>query len=140
MKLDKDFFTATDKAILLFDGDCKFCSRWVNILIRNDKYDVFRFATLKHAAVEDLLQRLGMQEVPSSVLLIYGNNIYSRSDVIIKTGLLLRGRWVALALLKIVPRFIRNAAYDFVARNRYKWFGRRESCYLPEKKYNHKFL
>lgn len=130
-----------DKSIILFDGVCNLCNGTVNFLIRRDRGDRFRFATLQ----SDTGRRLwaihhdaGLP--PDSFVLIENDKTYDKSTAFLRIVQKLPGGWKLLSGALIIPRFLRDAAYSFVARNRYKWFGKKPSCMLPEPGISYKFL
>ncbi|MEP7167743.1 MAG: DCC1-like thiol-disulfide oxidoreductase family protein [Bacteroidota bacterium] len=126
--------------IILFDGVCNYCSRWVDLIIRNDKKDYFRFATLQSETAKDLLSQ---KRIPSqhflptmsgqadSVILIENGKIFFKSEAGLRIQRKLRFPFPLLYSLIIFPKFIRDAVYNFIANNRYKWFGKKEICRVP---------
>jgi predicted DCC family thiol-disulfide oxidoreductase YuxK len=132
---------AAGKFIILFDGVCNFCNRWVQLIIRYDKKDIFRFTPLQSVTGQQLLAQSGQQKVnPESVVLIENGKYYFRSSAALRIFFRLSGLWKLLIIFYIVPVFIRDAAYNIIARNRYPWFGRRENCMVPDEKTKAKFL
>ena len=131
----------TQHPILLFDGVCNLCNAWVQLVIRYDKKGRFRFAALQSDAGQELLKKLGLpQEELTSLVLIEGDKFYVRSTAALRIARNLSGLWPLAYWFIIVPGFIRNYVYDFVARNRYRWFGREESCMLPTPDLQKRFL
>jgi predicted DCC family thiol-disulfide oxidoreductase YuxK len=133
---------AHKQPVLFFDGVCNLCNGLVQFVIRHDKKKQFLFASLQSAAGAAALDGLKKQsgEVPDSVILFYKGKYYARSSAAIMLARLLRGPWQLLSAGYIIPRFIRDAAYNFIARNRYKWFGRQEACWLPAPELKERFL
>lgn len=128
-------------SIILFDGVCNFCSGMVNFIIRQDKQKVFRFAALQSEAGQKLLEQYGLpKEKFDSFLLIDKGKVYKSSTA----GLKLYGRlpwyWKWTQVFWIVPSFLRDAVYNFIARNRYRWFGKKESCMVPTAEVRSRFL
>lgn len=101
-------------------------------MLKRDRQKRFRFATLQSAAGANVVA-IGSKPAtsPGSVILYYDGKYYYKSAAALKTALLLGGIWSLLYVFIVFPRFIRDAVYDTVARNRYKWFGRRQSCMVP---------
>ena len=128
--------------ILFFDGVCNLCNNFVQLVIKNDKQAKFRFSSLQSGTGDTVRQHLlqSMGPVPDSLILLYKGRFYFKSDAAIMTARLLGGAWSLLTLGYILPRFLRNAIYDRVARNRYKWFGKRDSCMIPTPELNERFL
>lgn len=132
----------TAEPILFFDGVCNLCNRFVQVVIRNDKKAIFRFASLQSRTgqqVQDLIkEREG--RVPDSLVLWYKNEYYIKSDAVLKAAGTLGGFWLFLLPGYLLPRFVRNKIYDFVARNRYRWFGRKDECMIPTEELKSRFL
>jgi len=118
--------------VIVFDGVCRLCSRWVRFIVRHDRNARFRFAPMQSAPGRELLLAHGLDpEDPLSFLLVEGGVGYSDSDAILRVLRGCGGPWRMASALRIVPRALRNAAYRWLARNRYRWFGRNDSCMLP---------
>jgi predicted DCC family thiol-disulfide oxidoreductase YuxK len=133
--------TASGKDIILFDGDCNFCTGWVIWTIKRDKKDRFRFCAMQTDKGRQVLNDAGQSsDSGDSVVLIREGNIYKRSDAALRIFAGLGGLYKLINVFLIVPGVIRNGIYDFIASRRYKWYGKRESCYLPDEKIRSKFL
>ncbi len=117
--------------IVLFDGTCAFCDRTVRLLTRLDRKQLLRYAPLESEAGRYLLERFKVSESIDSIVLIYEDHARVESNAAIAIARLLRFPWSLAAMLKIMPRPIRDACYRFIARHRYKVFGRVEQCSLP---------
>jgi predicted DCC family thiol-disulfide oxidoreductase YuxK len=129
------------QAIVLFDGVCNYCNRWVNFIIRHDKKDHFRFAPLQSPAAEELLRRHNIPAVDlNTFVLIENDRPYFRTTAGLRILKKLNGLYPLLYALIIVPPFIRNVAYRIISKNRYKWWGKRESCMMPDEQVRRKFL
>jgi predicted DCC family thiol-disulfide oxidoreductase YuxK len=127
--------------IILFDGICNFCNAGINFIIRQDKKRVFRFAALQSEAGQQLLRRHGLPtEGFESFILLQDGKVYQKSDAGLKVYGALPWYWKWTQLGWLAPKFLRDAAYDFVARNRYKWFGKKESCTVPTPELRSRFL
>ena len=127
--------------IILFDGVCNFCNDSINTIIKLDKKGVFKFAAIQSEVGQRLLKVYGYSDKNlSTVVLICDGRLYTKSDAALQTFKHLGGWWRYLRILTIVPRFIRNAVYDFIARNRYKWFGKKEECMIPTPDVRARFL
>jgi predicted DCC family thiol-disulfide oxidoreductase YuxK len=129
-----------DKKVILFDGVCNLCNAVVAFLIHRDRKDVFRFAALQSEAGAQLAERLGLAASDlSSVVLLEGDRAFTKSTAALR---ILRGLpWYrVLYPLVAVPPFIRDAVYDWVARNRYGWFGKRDACMVPSPEVRGRFL
>ena len=128
--------------IILFDGVCNLCNGFVQFIIRRDPAGRFRFAALQSEAGQALLAAHGLAPVaePESVLLLSGGRLYSHSDAVLQIARGLGWPWRLAGVGKVLPRTWRDALYRFVARHRYRWFGRQESCMLPTPALKNQFL
>ncbi len=127
--------------IILFDGVCNFCNRTVRVIIKYDKTDKFHFAQLQSDFAKALLLKQGLdQKELSSVILIDGDQVYTKSDAVIRIAQQLRGWPTIFSYSKWLPKAIRNFFYDFIARYRYRLFGKQDNCIMPDKKMQDKFL
>lgn len=131
--------------IILFDGVCNLCNGFVQFIIRHDAAGRFRFAALQSAAGQAVLTTQGLDAAtvaaePDSVLLQQDGQLYSHSEAVLRIAQGLGGPWRALLLGRLLPRPWRDAAYRFVARHRYRWFGRQDSCSLPTPELQARFL
>lgn len=127
--------------VLLFDGVCNLCNESVQWVIRHDPQAIFRFASLQSEAGQQLLRQhnLPTNELNTVVLIDVGR-AYTRSDVPLHIFRKIGGAWPLLTVLRIVPSPLRNAVYDWIARNRYRWFGKKEACWLPTPALKSRFL
>lgn len=119
-----------DKQILFFDGVCNLCNGFVDFLVSRDKERRLRYAPLQGKTARDLLGDARTREL-STVVLWRDGAVSERSDAALNAIAELGGIWILARALKGLPRFFRDRAYDFVARNRYKMFGKRDTCRLP---------
>jgi predicted DCC family thiol-disulfide oxidoreductase YuxK len=131
----------TDKPLILFDGVCNFCNAGVNFIIRQDKQKNFLFAPLQSEAGQKILHeyKLPVKDFESFVLIDDGK-VYKKSAASLKVMSKLPWYWKGLQIFWIVPAFIRNAVYDFIAKNRYKWFGKKDTCMIPTPEVRSRFL
>ena len=129
------------KAIVLFDGVCNFCNSAVNFIIKHDKKKQLHFAALQSEKASELLSLAGEKEYAiNSIVLFENDKLYKRSSAILRIARYLNGGYFLLTGLLIVPAFIRDAVYNVVARKRYKWFGKKESCMVPANEVKERFL
>jgi predicted DCC family thiol-disulfide oxidoreductase YuxK len=127
--------------ILLFDGVCNFCAWSVRFVIDRDPQQVFRFASLQSDSGRRLLSEHGLDaDAIDSVILIEDGRAWRESDAALRVCRHLRAPWSWLWLLRVLPRFLRDAIYRFIARNRYRWFGKMESCMIPTPEIRARFL
>lgn len=133
----------SDHPIMLFDGVCNLCNGTVHFVIDRDPNGVIRFAALQSEAGKRVLSERGValpEGDPDSVLLVEGDRVYERSDAALRIARKLKGLWPALFAFVIVPRFLRDLVYKFIARNRYRWFGKTDECRVPTPELRARFL
>ncbi|MBP9146908.1 MAG: thiol-disulfide oxidoreductase DCC family protein [Thermoanaerobaculia bacterium] len=129
------------ETIVLFDGVCNLCNGSVQFLLRRDRQRRFRFAALQSAAGRALLEQYGLStQTLETIVVLEGGQARVRSDAALHLARRLPWPWPALAVFRILPRPLRDALYTFVARHRYRWFGRTESCMLPTPDVADRFL
>ena len=123
-----------NKPIVIFDGVCNFCNWWVDFIMTRDKKGRFLFTANQDPAGQAILEANGITTYgdPDSVYLFYQGKLYSHSSAAVKIAGMLRFPWSLMIVFIVVPRFIRDAVYSWVAKNRYKWFGKSEACRLPQ--------
>jgi len=130
-----------DRPVILFDGVCNFCNSAVNFTLKRDKADAIDFTTLQSVAGQKLLKQY---ELPPddlrSFVFIEKGRAFTRSTASLRVCRYLRGLWPLCYAFIIVPGFIRNGVYDWVAKNRYKWFGVRNECMIPTPEIRSRFL
>lgn len=127
--------------IVLFDGVCNFCNRYVQFVIRRDHRKVFRFAALQSPAGRLLCRQQGLPtDSVETVILITENGSYKKSRAILEIVRRLGGFWPILYGLVIFPQSLRDAIYDWIARHRYRWFGKRTTCMIPTPELQERFL
>jgi predicted DCC family thiol-disulfide oxidoreductase YuxK len=127
--------------IVLFDGVCNLCNGSVQFLIRRDPGARFRFASLQSPAGERLRDELGIdRRAVDSVILVEDGRWYKESDAALRIARGLGGLWKALGILRLIPRPLRDGLYRLIARNRYRWFGKTEACWLPTPELRGRFL
>ena len=129
------------KPLILFDGVCNLCNRWVQFILKHDHLQQFTFAPLQGNTARHLLAN---QVLPSnllnSVILLEQEKMYTGSTAALRIARQLGHPWKLLYGLIIVPAFIRDGVYKIIAANRYAWFGKKESCMLPDAKWKERFL
>lgn len=127
--------------VIVFDGICNLCSRSVMFIIKRDPRRVFRFAAFQTDAGRELLGRYGLDPGSmTSLALIKNDRVYLRSGAVLRIAGKLMGLWPVLYALIIIPSFLRDPVYDWIARNRYKWFGKKEECFVPSKNILSRFI
>jgi len=130
------------KLIILFDGVCNLCNRLVQWVIKRDKNDTFRFAPLESKIGQQLLQEhnLNPGEMDTIVLIQPFSGHSTKSTAVLKIGRAFGGIYRLLFLLQLIPAFLRDPIYDWVAKNRYKWYGKQDRCMIPTAEIQMKFL
>ncbi len=134
---------AAAHGIVLFDGVCNLCNATVQFILDRDRAGYFRFAALQSSVGAKALTDRGHAAVtgePDSIVLIEGDAVYDRSDAALRVARRLDGAWPLLAVFLVVPRVVRDLVYRFIARNRYRWFGRTEECRIPTPALRARFL
>jgi predicted DCC family thiol-disulfide oxidoreductase YuxK len=126
--------------IILFDGICNLCNSGVQFIIKRDSNGHFKFASIQSETGQRLLKKHGISNKIDSIVVIENEKIYIKSDAALHISKYLDGYWKYLILLKVLPAAFRDFLYDIVAKNRYKWFGKKESCMLPALETKARFL
>ncbi len=128
-------------SVLVFDGVCLLCSRWVRFILRRDHAATYRFASMQSATGRRLLTEHGLDaDDPDSLLLIEDGVAYTDSDAIVKVLTGFGGAYRAFGALRLLPQRARDPAYRWLARNRYRWFGRSDACWLPAPEHAERFI
>ena len=135
---DRD--SAHGTAIVLYDGVCNLCSATVRFVAKRDPAGYFKFAALQSEKGRTLRRQYGGAGDVTTIVLIEGGRVLTRSDAFLRIVKHLRGPWPAVAVFRVVPRALRDGVYDFVARHRYRWFGRKDVCDLPSADLQSRFL
>ena len=135
-----------DRPIVLYDGVCGLCNRLVQLILKRDVHDRFRFASLQSEFAEKLLKRHGADSRDLDTFYLVINHgipserVLMRSDAILAVVSTLGGLWKVAGIGALLPRVLRDGMYRIVARNRYRVFGKHESCMLPSAEHRAKFL
>ena len=131
-----------DKKIILFDGVCNLCDSWVQYVIKHDKNDVFRFVSLQSELGKNILKHLGLSThyIYTIVLYVPGKAYYLKSNAALEIAKGMGGFFHFGTIFRIFPSFLRDLVYDLISKNRYKWFGKQESCMIPTAELKSKFL
>ena len=117
--------------VILFDGVCNLCNGTVDFLLKRDRKKQFRYAALQSDTGKALIQKFHIPEQTDSVVLIKLNKAYFESDAAIEIANMLPYPWRLGIIFGIIPKILRNKIYRWVAKNRYRWFGKRETCRIP---------
>jgi len=131
----------SESPIILFDGVCNFCNFWVNFAIKRDRKKKLKFTPLQGQTALQLLPAYPFHlSSLRSVVLIDGDRAWTQSSAALRICKYLDGGWKLFYGLIIIPKFIRDFFYNIIARNRYKWFGKKESCMVPTPELRERFL
>ena len=122
--------------LIIFDGYCNLCSSTVQFVIKEDKKKIFSFIPSESASAKLILTKYNLKEIKDKSIILYENEkVYLGSTAILKVLIKFGGYYKFFAyLMFIIPKPIRDFIYYFISRNRYKWFGKRGSCFVPEEK------
>jgi predicted DCC family thiol-disulfide oxidoreductase YuxK len=127
--------------VMIFDGVCHLCARSVKFILAHESAPTLRFVPLQSAAGARMMRELGLSaEDAKTFVLIADGKPYVRSEAAIRVARYLRGPWARLGVIRVLPRALRDRGYDIVARNRYRWFGRAESCIVPTPELRARFI
>jgi len=133
--------TLENKLIILFDGVCNLCNNSVQFIIKRDLKKRFLFTSLQSDAARDILLQFQLENSElDSIIFIENGKIYQKSDAILKIVKHLNGIWKISYAFIIIPKIIRDYVYTTIAKNRYRWFGKREVCMIPTKELQMRFL
>lgn len=132
----------SNKKIILFDGVCNLCNSSVQFAIKRDENDVFRYAAIQSETGERLLteRNIDTNKIDSIILIEPNIAYYTKSTAALEIGKDLKGLRTISSILLWLPESFRNIVYDFIAANRYKWYGKKEACMVPTKELKSKFL
>ena len=126
--------------IIFFDGECLLCNGFVDLMLQLDPEGVFTMAPLQGQTAQRLLPPLSANAEDWSMVYWEDGNIYNQSDAALTVMARMGGFWTVLSWGRVIPRFIRDGIYRIIARNRYRWFGRRETCRMPSPQERERFL
>lgn len=127
--------------LIIFDGICNLCTFSVRFILQHEAAAILHFTPLQSAAGARLLQQHGFDPNDAKTfVLIQNGQAYTRSDAALRVATYLRWPWRGLVIFKLIPRYLRDKAYDAIARNRYRWFGMKEVCMLPTPELRARFI
>jgi predicted DCC family thiol-disulfide oxidoreductase YuxK len=133
--------TNSHHPVILFDGQCNLCNGVVQFIIKRDKTDAFRFASLQGRYGQSVLEKYGLpREDLNTFILLDGDRIFSKSSGALQVCRILGWPWKIFNLFILVPSFIRDMAYEWIAKNRYRWFGKKNECQVPSPELSMKFM
>lgn len=130
-----------DRPVVLFDGICNLCNSSVRFILKHDTREQFLFSSLQSDASKKLLLHLNYKiREMNSILLVENGQIHEKSDAVLKIADGLRFPWNLATAIRVLPKKQRDKLYDFVARNRYKWFGKKDRCVYIMNTYENRFI
>jgi predicted DCC family thiol-disulfide oxidoreductase YuxK len=131
-----------NKKIVFFDGICNLCDASIQFIIKYDKNDVFRFVSIQSELGKMIISHIGIDisKIDSIILYIPNKAYFTKANAVLTIIKDLDSFLSIFYFLKIVPNYIKNTMYDFVAKNRYKWYGKKEYCLIPSTELKSKFL
>jgi predicted DCC family thiol-disulfide oxidoreductase YuxK len=134
-------FRGNDNSIILFDGVCNFCNSSVNFISERDYKNRFKFAALQSVIGKELLKQFNIDtENLKTIILIENGKYYIKTTAALRIAKHLNGLWKLTYVFIIIPPFIRNIVYNIIAKYRYKWFGKKDTCRIPSQEEKEKFL
>ena len=130
-----------DKKIILFDGVCNLCDSSVHLIIKHDKNDIFRFVALQSELGQQILKHIGVDTKTIDSILLYEPGIayYYKAEAVMRISKDMKGWYSIVGYFSFLGKSA-NLIYDFIAKNRYKWYGKKESCMIPTPELKSKFL
>ena len=131
-----------NKTIVLFDGVCNFCSGSVLFIIKRDPKEYFRFAALQTEEGNRIMEQYGIdpEDRPESIILVENGKVWYRSSAALRIARKLRWGWPLFYGFIAFPPFLRDFFYNIIAKNRYKWFGQKDSCFIPTDEIRSRFI
>lgn len=133
--------TTVPNKILLFDGQCNLCNAAVQFIIKRDKKAIIHFAPLQSRAAQGIMDKFSIDPAAyDSIIFIDNDKVYMKAAAALQVCRYLNNLWPAFRIFKILPRFVSNNLYDLIAKNRYRWFGKRNECMLPTPALKARFL
>jgi predicted DCC family thiol-disulfide oxidoreductase YuxK len=127
--------------IIIFDGVCNFCNKSVNFIIKRDKKNIFLFTPMQSKIAQDLILKYQIKNFDyDTILLIKNDKYYSKTDAVLEILHDLSGLWIVFRVFKVLPKSMRDYGYDLIAKNRYRLFGKADSCMVPTRELKNKFL
>ena len=140
MTLDQIKDISKAHPIIFYDGVCNLCNGFVNFVIKSDKQSKVRFGALQNDAGKTIREHLSMTGEINTVVGMHNGIVYTHSDVLRVVAKSLGGAWLLILPFYIVPKGLRDIIYNYIAKNRYKWFGKSDHCQIPSKNEMDRFL
>lgn len=128
------------KRLVLFDGYCHLCTGAVQFILKRDPHERFYFSALSSQPAQKFIDEHPRFADSDSLLLYHCGRMYDRSSAVLRIAKGLNGLWPVFGVFLILPKPLRDAIYSWISRNRYRWFGKRDTCMIPDKDYSYRFL
>ena len=129
------------KTIILFDGICNLCNGAVQFLLKREKQEQFVFASLQSDAAKYILLQYNVKKISmDSILFIEDGQIYQKSTAVLKISKYLNWPWTMVSVFRLLPLRFRDKMYDLIAKHRYSWFGKKDTCMMAIPKYKNRFI
>lgn len=133
--------SSDQKSILLFDGICNLCNASVQFILKRDPKEQFIFASLQSDAAKNILLQYNLKNYSlNSLVLIEEGQLFQKSTAVLKICRHLNWPWKLFYVFKLLPKFLRDKVYEFMAKRRYRWFGKKDSCVLMIPEYKNRFI
>jgi predicted DCC family thiol-disulfide oxidoreductase YuxK len=130
-----------NKNIIIFDGICNFCNKSVNFIIKRDSKIHFVFTPIQSDTAKEIMNKYALNSDDiDSIILIKDDTYFTKSDAVLEILKDLSGYWFLFGIFKIVPKFMTDYCYDLISKNRYRFFGKKDSCMIPTKNLENRFL
>lgn len=130
-----------DQPLIIFDGVCNLCEYSVQFIVKNDRQARFKFVSAQSDRGKELQRLHGVDTLKDgTVILLKNDQVYVKSDAAVEIAKDLQGPWRFLHVLKFIPRPVRDLVYSIISKNRYRWFGKKNECLLPDKNIRDRFL
>lgn len=126
--------------LVLFDGVCSLCNASVDSVMRKENGNALKFASLQSDIGKEIIKKCGLEQVPDSILFYSEGTLYAESDAVLQIVKFLKMPYSWSVVFRLVPRMVRDGAYRLIARNRYRWFGKRDTCRVPTVQEREKIL
>lgn len=131
----------TPHVVVVFDGECSFCDRWVDFLVRFDRKDIFRFTARQSESGAAILRKSGLPaDGAGSIIVVEDEEVLLRSGAVLRMLSLLGFPFSLAAVFQLIPAVLRDAVYDLIARNRTRWFGKKMTCRVRSSAERHRFI
>ncbi len=140
MTVEEIYSISDENPILFYDGVCNLCNGFVQMVIKHDEHGKIKYCALQDPSGVNIREYLNQKHDISTAIGMYKKQIFTHSDVLFMIARVLKGKWIILRPFQWIPKSIRDRIYNWVAKNRYKWFGQKDSCPVPDIKIKNRFI